>query len=127
MTSPTVTSVASTASVLMDAVRSVLSDDLLKPEWRKKPDRQPSTGHCYAAAEAIYHRLGGSRAGWTPMQMQHEGASHWYLRGPDGTFVDPTADQFATPPPHHLGTGRGFLTRAPSRRAAEILRRIDAI
>lgn len=110
----------------MVAVRAVLSEDLLKPQYRHKTRRTASAGHCYAASEALYHLLGGKAAGLTPMQIRHEGDSHWFLRSPDGP-LDPTADQFATPVSYEQATGRGFLTREPSSRAAEILRRINAV
>ena len=73
---------------------------------------------CYHACEALYHRLGGKAAGLTPMQIHHEGASHWYLRWEttDGVlYLDPTAGQFDTPVPYAEGRGRGFLTKEPSR------------
>lgn len=113
------------AAVLMNAIRSVLSDDLLKPAYRDQPRRTPTAGHCYAASEALYHLLGGREAGLVPVVLRHEEGPHWFLRADDGSILDPTADQFATPPDHAAGKGCGFLTRDPSRRAAEILRRLS--
>lgn len=84
-----------------------------------------STGMCYAASEAMYHMMGGKEAGLTPMHVYHEGASHWYLRWdtPWGVrlYIDPTADQFDTTPPWAEGTGRGFLTKEPSKTAQELM------
>ena len=114
------------ADEVMASIRAVLSDDLLKPQFRRLPNRKPSAGHCYAASEALYHLLGGKSAGLTPVRLRHEGLPHWYLRTAAGVNLDPTADQFATPPPHAEGTGGGFLTRHPSKRAAEIIRRVNA-
>lgn len=68
----------------------------------------------------MYHLLGGKAAGWTPMQMQHEGESHWFLRHVSGTILDLTAAQFETPPVYALARGRGFLTKEPSA-AAQVL------
>lgn len=107
----------------MHAIRAVLTEDLLKPQYRNRPGRTPTAGHCYAASEALFHLLGGKAAGLTPMQVRHEGVSHWFLRTPDGP-LDPTADQFTTPVSYRDAVGRGFLTREPSTRAAEILRRV---
>jgi hypothetical protein len=107
-------------------VRAVLTDDLLKPHYRARSDRRPATGHCYVACEALFHLLGGKDAGFTPAQIHHEGESHWFLRTPSGV-LDPTADQFATPVPYETGTGKGFLTREPSRRAVEVIRRVQAL
>lgn len=111
---------------LIAEIRSVLSDDLLRPTYRNRPDRRPTSGHCYAASEALYHLLGGRAAGLTPMVLRHEGGPHWFLRAADGTFLDPTGDQFDTPPSHGLGRGCGFLTREPSRRARTILDRLPS-
>lgn len=111
-------------AALVAAVRAVLTEDLLTPAYRRQPDRRPTSGHCYAASEALYHAAGGKAAGWTPARIRHEGSSHWFLRGPDGQVVDATADQFGSPVPYAQGVGCGFLTREPSRRAAEILRRL---
>lgn len=110
--------------MLSEQVRSVLTDDLLKPAYRALPGRKPTTGHCYAASEALYHLLGGKDAGWTPVRIRHDGGPHWFLRHLDGTVLDATGDQFDTPVPHGDGIGCGFLTTAPSARAAEIIRRL---
>lgn len=116
----------STTAAVIGVLRASLSDDLLKPRYRAMPNRTPTTGHCYAASEALYHLLGGKAAGFTPMRIRHEGEPHWYLRGPDGTYLDPTEDQFATPVPHTDGTGCGFLTKAPSARARTLIDRVIA-
>ena len=79
-------------------------------------ERVAGPGNCYPAAEAVYHAAGGKRAGLTPAQVEHEGQSHWFVRGKSGRVYDPTADQFETPVPYDEGVGRGFLTKRPSRR-----------
>lgn len=81
-------------------------------------------GPCYPVSEALYHLLGGKEAGWTPIQMRHEGVSHWALRHESGTIVDLTVGQFMEPPDYSKARGRGFLTKKPSKRAQKI---IDAI
>lgn len=93
-------------------------------------------GNCYVTCEALYYLLGGKAAGWTPHTVRHEGDVHWYLqqdiyenRGNGriervSTLLDPTAQQFINPPPYHLGRGRGFLTREPSRRARGLMERM---
>lgn len=71
----------------------VLSPDLLKPEYRNQPGN-PTFGHCYAAAEAVYHLLGGRQAGLVPMHGRDgQGITHWWLRSAEG-IIDPTADQY---------------------------------
>jgi hypothetical protein len=110
-------------ATLVNAVRAALTDDLLRPAFRRRHRRAATAGHCYAASEALYHLLGGKPAGWTPMRLRHEGDPHWYLRHADGTILDATADQFATPVPYETGIGCGFLTGFPSARASEIIAR----
>lgn len=82
-------------------------------------------GPCYPASEALYHLLGGKDAGLTPMRIDHEGVSHWYLRWEPltgGTFyIDPTSTQFDTPVPYEKGRGTGFMTKEPSKRARELM------
>ena len=98
-------------------------------------------GNCYVTCEALYHLLGGGAAGYTPRTVHHEGSVHWYLvkrtlagfdYDHDGSsrqrwcdiILDPTAAQFKTPPPYHLGRGRGFLTKAPSKRARALMQQL---
>ena len=103
----------------VEEVRCCLSDELRKAAYRGNPN--PVAGHCYVASEALYHRLGGKGAGWTPQSIRHEGGPHWYLKHQDGTILDATADQFCTPVPYEQGRGCGFLTRQPSARTQHVL------
>jgi hypothetical protein len=105
-------------------VREHLSDDLRSPEFRGHECK--TTGHCYVASEAVYHSLGGKAAGYTPMQIKHEGTSHWFLKHKSGDVVDPTADQFKTPVPYEKAKGRGFLTKEPSKRAKVLMSRMES-
>jgi hypothetical protein len=81
-------------------------------------------GNCYVTSEALFHLLGGRAAGWTPMQVHHEGDSHWFLRHDSGLILDATVSQFKTPVPYVQARGRGFLTRRPSRRAQQMMRQL---
>jgi len=74
-------------------------------------------GNCYATCEALYHLMGGKQAGWTPMNMRHEGDSHWFLRHESGLILDPTVKQFKRKPNYSQARGRGFLTKQPSQKA----------
>lgn len=78
-------------------------------------------GNCYVTCEALYHLLGGKRAGYVPHTVRHEGDVHWYLVR-DGHIIDPTRAQFRTTPPYADGRGRGFLTKRPSKRARALMR-----
>lgn len=103
------------------AVRAALSDDLRRPPYRGDPN--PMVGHCYVAAEALWHLL--KDPAWVPQHLNH-GGPHWYLKhSTTGEILDPTHDQFESCPiPYHRGRGKGFLTLKPSRRAAVVLSRI---
>jgi len=89
-------------------------------------------GNCYVACEALYHLLGGKASGWTPINMRHEGVSHWALakktEGYDDwkywQVLDPTVSQFKTKPNYEEARGRGFLTKKPSKRAKKLMTRI---
>lgn len=96
-------------------------DDLLRRIYKDLPNRHPLAGHCYVAAEALYH-LGAREAGYRPETLLWEGFVHWRLRNlASGLLLDPTAAQFYAAPPVDLGRGRGFLTREPSGRARLII------
>lgn len=105
-------------------VRAQLGPQHLRPDFRHaRPEgATASWGCCYVAAEAVWHALGGPASGLRPTFIRHEGAPHWYLVDvATGDPVDPTADQFTSLPDYSRGTGKGFLTLAPSQRAQAIL------
>lgn len=103
------------------AVQTSLTDDLRKPRYRGHAN--PLRGHCYVAAEAVWHLLGGAASGLAPAVLRVGDETHWFLRARDGTVVDPTAQQFPRSPDYGAGRGCGFLTRAPSARAAVVIAR----
>ena len=119
---------------LIKKIQSVLTPDLLNPEWAKKLEtgkHHPYAGHCYAASEALYHLLGGKEKGYKPMRGKGlNNESHWWIVDKDGNKLDPTAEQFyfvGLKPPYEAGKGNGFLTKTPSKRAKEIISKISNI
>ena len=73
--------------------------------------------------------LGGKKSGWVPHRVKHEGDTHWFLKkevSEDRTaeILDPTRKQFKTEPHYLLGRGSGFLTKKPSKRARELMKRM---
>ncbi len=105
-------------------VRAQLGPQHLRPDFRRaRPEGSTASwGCCYVAAEAVWHALGGPDSGLRPTFIRHEGAPHWYLVDvATGEVVDPTVDQFSSPPDYSRGTGKGFLTSDPSQRAQAIL------
>jgi hypothetical protein len=103
-------------------IRLCLSDELRRPIYRGNPCHV--AGHCYVASEAAWHILGGPHSVWHPMFLRHECEPHWYLESDGGQILDITSEQFVTLPPYIEGKRKGFLTKEPSRRAAEVLRRV---
>ena len=79
-------------------------------------------GNCYVTSEALYHLLGGKKAGWKPMRMQTQSGTHWWLEHASGVRVDATARQFGgRRVPYSSGVGSGFLTKRPSKRARQLM------
>lgn len=108
-------------------IQNVLSPDLLSSKYRKLNHSNRLRGHCYAASEALYHMLGAKQSGFVP-QVLHVGTdTHWYLKNSSGFILDPTKDQFPFVPKYELGRGTGYLTRGPSKRAKEIIRRVSRL
>jgi len=105
---------------LVKAIRVNLTSDLLKKNIKLISNKK-SAGHCYVASEALYHLLGGRRAGLKPVHKRLKGGIHWWLVF-KGLVIDPTADQFDNVN-YSNGVGCGFLTRKPSKRARMLIAR----
>lgn len=109
-----------------------LDDEFLSREWfHKKYDESEQKvvhatfGHCYLATEVAYHLLGGKEAGWKPFHLKQDGESHWFLKHDSGFLLDITAEQFGTAPINYgASRGKGFLTKAPSKRAKLLMLKI---
>lgn len=90
-----------------------MTDDLLKGNF---------SGHCYVASECYFHLVNEPLK---PMNIQHEGVSHWFLKNTEnGEIIDITFDQFKTGVPYNQARGRGFLTKKPSKRCQKLIDRI---
>lgn len=110
--------------LLTQQIQAALSRDLLRPQYQNLR-ACPYTGHCYVASEVLYH-LYGKQNGYTPACMAHENTMHWFLRNKQtGQILDITVEQFQSVPNYKQARGCGFLTREPSKRAQEVMRRID--
>ena len=81
-------------------------------------------GNCYVTSEAIYHLLGGKATGWIPQVMRVGSGTHWFIKHRSGIVIDATAIQFKRLPDYRRARGTGFLTREPSRRARELMKRM---
>lgn len=80
-------------------------------------------GNCYVTTEAVYHLTGGAAGPWRPQTMRNMGDTHWFLRHKDTDEVlDLTVSQFGGKvPDYSKARGCGFLTKAPSKRAAALM------
>jgi hypothetical protein len=114
---------------LSKVVVAQLTPDLLSPEWaalRGEGDH-PLKGYCYVASEALYHLAGGMDSGLTVRRCSlPKGGTHWWLVDSNGEVVDPTAEQFADPPPYSTGVRTSFLSQKPSKRALRLIAKIRA-
>jgi hypothetical protein len=107
----------------VDWVRFALDESFLDSDRAaRRPRTAPkSWGLCYVACEAVMH-LSDERL--HPVNTKVHGESHWFLRDEAGNIIDPTVDQFQGYIPveeYQEGTGRGFLTKGPSRRTCRLL------
>ena len=112
-------------AALIQQIQRVLSPDLLLPRWRG--NACSLAGHCYSASEALFHLVGGRSAGAKPCSARCPGGVHWWITLGEER-LDPTAEQFdpkTLEAIYSQGVGRGFLTKQPSRRALEIMRRVN--
>lgn len=114
--------------LIIENDHSILTKDCLAKEWQEinKKSGINTTGHCYAASEAIYHLFGGKDV-FIPQQAKDEnGFSHWFLKIKEtGEIVDPTASQYTKVglvPPYDKAKGRGFQQQ--SDRSKTIIKRL---
>lgn len=119
------------ADLLIWKAQQVLTPDLLTPEYRAQTEGQHKTfGHCYVVTEYLYHQWGRTR-GYKPQVVrvpEANNTTHWYLKHQgNGHIVDGTKEQFEFKNiriPYENGRGSGFLTKDPSHRTQELIRRI---
>jgi len=107
---------------LLQVLRDNLSDDLRRKPW--KGSRNRFSGHCYVACEALYHLTEGKLR---PYFIRHNNEPHWFLKDSNGKVIDPTKDQFKDTVDYSKGIAKGFLTKAPSKRAQILIWRIRRI
>lgn len=111
---------------LSDRVTSALTPDLIKPKYRREDCKV--AGACYIVSEALYH-LGAKDLGYKPKRVKLDGITHWWLEKDTGEIWDLTCGQFPTErlfEYYDAGVFGGFLTREPSARALQLMRRVAA-
>ena len=116
--------------LLLKRIQGALSLELLHPAYKptEKDWQDACKNHCYVATEAAYH-LFGKKAGFVPYVYPHgDGTTHWWLVHQEtGAVLDPSGPQLKGKTSLYKGGRRAtFLTRKPSRRAVELMRRVRA-
>ena len=118
-----------TINVLLENVKSNLTADLLKPEYREKNKTNPMFGHCYVATETIFHILKTNEY-YPYCAKDDDGIVHWWLESESGHRIDATKEQYTSQnkiPPYDIGKKQWFLTKNPSNRSKELISRIMRI
>lgn len=91
-----------------------------------KVDRWRS-GNCYYSSEALYHILGGKKAGWTPMYMEikedWDTVNHWFLKHKSGIVLDASKLQFHEDRKidYTKAQKASFKTKTPSKKAKLVM------
>jgi hypothetical protein len=116
-----------TTPQLIDKIQRALCPTLLKRGYGQSGHWL--AGHCYIAAEALYHLL-PDKEDWRPMTGRDQtGCSHWWLQHKKTCEVlDPTEDQYYDMgkfPPYMEGHACGFLTKAPCKRTKRLYMRMN--
>ncbi len=104
---------------------TILTKELLKKEWKEKLKENShfTTGHCYAACEAIYYLYGHNNFLIPQVIKFDNGDTHWFLKNKiTNEIYDPTYKQFDFKIRYENGKGCGFQQQ--SFRSLEIMRRI---
>ncbi len=117
---------------VVEKIQSALSVDLLKGKYSAEvswPEhdvfRHIVEGQCYVATEALFY-LYGRKNGYRPYERTDEnGNTHWWLANEEGEILDPTLQQIEKGFRYSEGKPRAFLTKRPSKRAKELIRRIE--
>jgi hypothetical protein len=111
--------------IVISSIQGALTPELIPENFSGRPGN-PMFGHCYGAAEALYHLLGGKDSGYKAQRaVDDDGVSHWWVLSPTNEILDPTAAQytdFGKIPPYDKGRGASF--RRLSKRANTIICRV---
>jgi len=127
-------------SNIENGIVKFLSRDLLDAKWSKIPVANDATthGHCWVAAEAAYHILGGKGKDWEHRTLNNKGwpegldageTHHFIQNKKTGEIIDPTRSQFGNvsiPYGNSIfgGAFMGKTAENPSIRAKALLHRI---
>lgn len=107
---------------LIETIQASLTSDLLKEEFVEGNKDNRFYGHCYVAAEALYHLLKeyGIDGYESYIGRDENGYFHWWLQDHYGNILDPTKDQYLSKrlePPYKNGRRHQFVPATHSKRA----------
>lgn len=125
--------ISACATRMISKIREALSLDLLHSDYAADKDKDKemykwaTKGHCYVATEAAYHMFARD-SGFVPYVLKHHDGTHWWLVHQEtGEILDPTKPQLRGEKfPYHNGRRAVFLTKKPSKRTVELIRRVKA-
>lgn len=123
---------------IIEMIQSVLTQDLLKMEYKEENKENPLFGHCYVACESLYHIIRDpdfkdflprhNLLKYKPHRGRDENnITHWWLQNDKDEILDPTKEQYTScgkTPPYLNGRGGAFLTKNPSKRALIVIERV---
>jgi hypothetical protein len=105
--------------------KDILTTDLLKGQWKNRINKIHTTGHCYAASEALYYLCGHSNVYNPRVCKEENGDTHWFIQNKfNNEILDPTKSQYielGKLPPYKIARGTGFMQQ--STRSVEIMKR----
>jgi hypothetical protein len=112
--------------ILINLIISNLSDELLKPKYKKILNKNKYTGHCYVASEALFHLLNkNEKINYTAAYLKINGDTHWFLKNKiNGNIIDITKPQFDFELDYSTSKNATFLTKLPSKRTQILLNKI---
>jgi len=115
----------------MGQIRSNLTPELLKPQYRIENSINPMFGHCYVASEVLYHMIKDSGNYSACCARDERGVVHWWIVDNETSKIyDTTSDQYYSRglvPPYSNGKKTGFLTKDPSKRALIVMQKMKGV
>ena len=82
----------------------------LQMQWSAE---NPTRGYCYVVSEMVFWHLAPPKTTAWCLSVPGDNFLHRYLKWPDGSRVDLTAEQFEQPPDYSAETRRAFMPGGP--------------
>ena len=117
---------------IIEKIKSNLTSDLLKKEYREINKNNKFFGHCYVATETLFHFLKDNDINndfFPHYGKDQNNITHWWLQNREGKILDLTSEQYTSvgkQPPYKNGRRGAFLTKNPSKRSLKLMEKIFA-